>query len=163
MSLDIRKPSLEPGQRHPFTTAPSRRTLIILAAVAIAVLTVITGLLVTSKASPSTANTKASGQQGTCVYADPSLLTTAGHTVPNIAANEATTACVGQPVVSMLRDAASYYRLGIREFKTSEVDIFSVNNQGVMSADGFIDWAKARGASVTKSSDSSGDFLTIRF
>jgi len=67
----------------------------------------------------------------------------------------------------MLLDAASYYRLGIREFKISEVDIFSVNDQGVMSndgdANGFIGWAKARGASVTKSSDSAGDFLTVRF
>ena len=167
MSLDIRTPSLEPGQQHRFATAPSRRTIIIMVAVAIVILAVIGGLLINSKGSPSPSNTKASGQQETCVYADPGLLTTAGHTVPNIAASEATTACVGQSVVSMLQDAASYYRLGIREFKTSEVDIFSVNNQGVMSADGdangFIDWAKARGARVTKSTDSSGDFLTVRF
>jgi len=67
----------------------------------------------------------------------------------------------------MLQDAARYYQLGIREFKTSEVDIISVNGQGVTSPDGyasrFITWAKDRGASVTVTSDSSGDFLIVRF
>lgn len=166
MSLDIQKPSVKPGQQHPFTTVPSRRTIIIVVAASI-ILSVMLALLINTNNSPRSSDPGTSVRNSACVNIDPNMISSAGHTVSDVAASGAAKTCVGQPIVSMLQDAASYYRLGIREFKTSGVDIYSVNDQGVTSSEGdasrFIYWAKDRGASVTVSSDSSGNFLAVRF